>query len=476
MFEPDLLQYPSLTGPVAVPAAAEAPQTTDRWQPRFADRVYPKSGLHASNQTFQFYPVVSPPRAEVPGSGFTSTGAIPFIQYQAITGPFFFLPPPFEDLRVFTSYPDKVYPNVRVHVSRQPFTWQDKFTAPTPAVVPDYSWRSYHADLINPRLGQHASRQLAYASDRAEAPAGPPAPFASWHPTYIDRHKYNRPLAPYVKGHEEFSVIVRVPVMSWTGLYLDPPVRRKSHRALFASGSPHLLVHSLVADLAPANSWGPRYPARIDPRLRSLAALEAKSVHPIFIPDVTVGIPPLSWSGRYDDRVLAARRLQAGSQPAFFFDRFDAPDEVIAPDMAVAIFVDRVLGRPRATELNYYTQPIYITDVTEPVPFDSWLPVAPDYIIRLDYPVSEQLAWTSPHFVPDVTQPVPGISWQGNYPNYIWRRPLLLPGSNPSFTTDAKWDAPPFVIGINIQGTVYIVRSLGEDVFVVRTLSEDVEL
>jgi hypothetical protein len=123
-------------------------------------------------------------------------------------------------------------------------------------------------------------------------------------------------------------------------------------------------------------------------------------VSPIFVPDVTVVVPPLGWQGRYADRVPAARRLLAGAQPAFHTDaQWTAPGVVAAPALSAPVYPDRVYGRPLVTRG---------TDVAAPI------------------------------LVADVTQVVTALSWRATYADRVWPPRALITAAQPTGTIDAR--------------------------------------
>lgn len=476
-----LIQYAAITAPVYVPAASEAPQSVDRWTSRYADRVpakprslaamvsggvgplyvadvtvtaptlswratYPdrihRKTYPASQQRAHVEPVYPswvPPPAD-PGGSFVSTGALPIIQYQAYAAPLFV---PIADRAWAGSYPDRVWPSVRLHASRQQVTGQDRFAAPTPLTTPGLSWSARYPDRIPPRQGSHASRQLAFTTDRVVTPGAPPAPDLSWKPTLVDRNTYRRPQAPYIQVQPEFGFVVDVPVMSWTGRYLDPPTRRKSPRALYGPSLVAPFPADVVVPPAPDASWRGQYADRVDARPRSLAALESKSVAPIYLADVSVVAPDSSWSPRYPDRAPAPRRLITGAHQAFSFDRFASPDEVIAPSLAATVYPDRVFGRRPLVEAMAWAAPLDVPDVTDPVIALSWSPSYPEFARRAVLASAHQPAWFGPVFIPGVTQVAPDLVWVSRYPDRVWSKRSLRTGAQLAGVVDPQWSAPP---------------------------------
>lgn len=412
-----LTQYAPLSAPAFVPAQADAPQTCDRWLPRSQDRprakprpmggmaaplfvpgvtnplvagawkpVYPdrvptfKTRTHTHPAVFATALQPDPPAT--PGGAFISTGAISLLQYQAITGPIGvpdFIggdkaePPPM--------YPDWHAKKAALHARYHPAFFFDKFSAPTPAVVPDHSWKPIVADRVPPKTSLRVAAHPFYTADRFDAPTIPiPAPDGSWLPSYPDRYPHpKRRTGAYTWAQQHFAVVTVVPVMSWTGWYLDPPVRRKSsHAAMAAGGVQSFDVPGTLTPPAPTFSWEPIYPDRIAPLPRSLAALLAKEFGPDFVPDVTEPVTALAWAAIYPSVNPSRRTLIAALRPSVFADTVTAPTPVIAPDLSKAVYPDRVYARRPLTHHPTHIWPPYVPDVSEPAPPNSWAAIYPD--------------------------------------------------------------------------------------------------
>jgi hypothetical protein len=412
----NLVQYQPLSAPVSVPAQADAPQTCDRWLPRSQDRPRakprPMGGMsgplfipdvtnpvsaHSWKPTYpdrvparkprtvtaqvSVYPLQEPVPPPVPGGSFISTGAAKLLQYQSLTGPLGvpdFIggdkadPPP--------AYPDRLYPKRSLHASQHPAFFFDKFTAPTPAVVPDGSWLPTYPERVWPKRALKAALHPFWTSDRFDAPNIPiPAPDSSWQPVYPDRHRRLHRLGAYIWAQQHFAVVTQVPVMAWTGWYLDPPVLRRSPRAaLNAGGVQSFDVPGTLTPAAPDYSWPPRYVDRVADKPRSLAALLAGEVGPAFVPDVTQPVPPLVWVARYPDRIYPRLALAAQLRPSVFADTLTAPAPVIAPDLSQAVYPDRVYARRPLTHHPALIWPPWVPDVSEPAPPMSWAAIYPD--------------------------------------------------------------------------------------------------
>lgn len=415
-----LIQYTALTAPVWVPTQADEPQTQDRWAPHYADRVpaKPRTITYAPHPTavawppfvpdvtiqpltwqptypdrcppprrtsfFAFSSEVNPPFQPPPffdpGGQIIATGAIrQLLQYQSLSGPVLL---------------DTVQP------------------------APDQAASFGHAaERVAPRVGLHASRQQAWAFDvQWGAPAAPTVPDLL--PQQF-QHPLRRPVsrAVYEKAQPIFGVIVSVPVMSWTGLYLDPPMRRRVRYQPEPKPFP-LDYDTTINPASPVLAWRPEYPDRVVRAIARHAAHAAEGTEPVFIPDVTTGaIPVLSWSGCYPDRVPAARRLRTGAQPAWFSDKFTAPTPIVVPDLAAPVYPDFARGRRPNTHHPAYLAPLLVPDVTQPVGGMEWLAIYPDRIDRGELPTYAKLSWTGVVFITEfIPAPVIGdIEGRGSF-------------------------------------------------------------
>ena len=435
------VQYQGLTAPLVESQPTETREGFIQGPEPVRRRGLPVAVLVA---TMVVAPVFVPSEDAVASAGgsFISTGALPILQYQEIAGPLFIEAP---SLVPDTPYGTSAYRLVRprgLHAAYHPAYVADKFTAPTAATVTDLSWTPEYPDSLSRLKGLDARFQRAYAADRFEAPTDvDTSPTLSWQPEYPDRHVYQRALSLLSPAHEIFAVQVEVPVMSWTGLYLDPPVLRKGRRQLLSGVTQPFDVEVTVQPPAPALSWQPEYPDIAWPKRRSLAALDAKTEWYPFVSDATVVVPPLGWQGRYADRVPGLRPVL---QPnAFFFDRFDAPDAVTAPALTVAVYVHRAYGRRPVQQPDGFTAPLFVTDVTEPAPELSWQPDYPDRIVRFVMLAAHQDVWASSIYITDVTDPAVPLSWAPTFPDRIVR-PVMLA----ALQDDLNWNTEVPVITI----------------------------
>jgi len=248
-------------------------------------------------------------------------------------------------------------------------------------------------------------------------------------PSYPAKVNRRPATAHLLWSQRHFAVIVMVPVQAWLGNTLhQPPVRRISVRP------PSLSAGPLVVPAAPAV---PELALSVSavPVVGRLTVTEPSRVAPVYVPDVTVQAPVLSWEPSYPDRAPGARRLL--SPPAFSIDaRYLAPAAVVVPEFITPVYPGRVPGRPRIDTWRHVT-PIHIPDVTDPVPRLAWDPSYPDRALRVRLPDLSQSV--RPLYVPDVTVVAPALSWLPRYPDRaLGRRPPHFP----AFAFDARYIAP----------------------------------
>lgn len=99
--------------------------------------------------------------------------------------------------------------------------------------------------------------------------------------------------------------------------------------------------------------------------------------HPAF--GVEVQVPVMSWTGWYDWRVPHwAKKRHASQMPAYFQDTVLFPDVVVAPDLSVATYPERVQGRRRVAQFPLPSWPPFTADVSVTAPALSWNPEYPD--------------------------------------------------------------------------------------------------
>lgn len=121
----------------------------------------------------------------------------------------------------------------------------------------------------------------------------------------------------------------------------------------------------------PVLSWHPTYPDRIPPKPEP--ARTGVTVVPVYLADVTVQAPALSWSPSYPDRVLPkARPVPTGIAVVPVAPVSTVP----VPDLVTVIAPDRL--PPARVIPAGAVAPLYVPDVTAPVPALSWQPAYPD--------------------------------------------------------------------------------------------------
>lgn len=104
--------------------------------------------------------------------------------------------------------------------------------------------------------------------------------------------------------------------------------------------------------------------------------------HPMF--GVQVDVPVMSWTGHYPDRLPHwHRRMHASRMPSLFWDTVLFPDVVVAPDLAYAVFPDRLKRAGRPVEFPQVFAPLVVADVTTTAPALSWKPIYPDRLYAL---------------------------------------------------------------------------------------------
>jgi hypothetical protein len=407
-------QYPDRivrrTVPTAQQLASVLPRTLAQgavtpptgWRPTYPDRIVRQKVLTAQRPAYFSRELVAEAPAATSGGSFISTGAIPILQYQALAAPFReIVASAFTD-QIFTGQTQIARVRPGIHASRQPFWFFDQFDAPAEPEVEDVSWQAVYPD----RIARKRQTPLS-ASDLA--PTFATFIDLNWRPIYPVQHLTVRTFARYVWPQPYFVVEVDVPVMSWTGSYLETAVvRRKAQRQLQApTGTlePTLLSESTAP---PELSWQARYPERV--RGRALVTPSGAANPPLFIPGETNPVTALSWQGRYADRVPGRKFVLA--PPAFSFDRFTAPTPVVVPDDSTPVYVHRVYAKARPT----------------------W---APDE--------------TAPNFVPDVTQPVTPLSWDAQYVDQVFPLASLRTALQQALMMDAEI-APPVVLATPVKG------------------------
>lgn len=373
------------------------------WRPAYPDRVARKV-VHAAHQPSFTTRTFVPPDVVVTGGSSIPTGSMRFVQYQGYAGAF--LDPPTvvpSDRQVDPVFPDTIARRTS-HASRIPSFVVDRFDPPSAASVTALSWAPEYPDAIA-RTRVHASQQRAIVADTETTTGVAASRNIAWLQRGPDRIQRSYSLATYVWGQQHFGVEIDVPVLSWTGVYLDPPIRRKA-RVLGSTTQP---VDITAQPPAPDLSWKPTYADRVPPARRNPSALTTSQHGLPFVPDVTNPVTVLSWKGVYADRVPGKKR--AADYPAYFMDKITAPGVVIAPDLATPVYPFKVYAKPRTPQYPDLQAVIGRQDPPPIVPDGSWIPKFPD---RIPPPkglaAARQLAftfWPEPIPTPDV-QPVTG--------------------------------------------------------------------
>lgn len=277
----------------------------------------------------------------------------------------------------------------------------------------------------------HAAQSLVWTMDRFDPPTPSVVPLLV--PVTPQGPPPRRPTWLYLAPSQPtFGIETEVPVMGWTGRYPEAPVRRR------------LVV-----------------PAPL-------------SVAPLYLPDITVVAPPLSWQARYPDQI--APRISLRAHLAWVADRFDPPPPTTPIILAQAIYPDRILtARPSVASSPAYfarafddtltatwfersqlapvqrrsmgprlesVEPIVVPDVTDPAPLLSWLARFRDRIHVLR-PITPS-GTVSPLFLADITDPVPALAWQPRYPDrHVYRRVAeFLASSTTRYLADVTSPSP----------------------------------
>lgn len=191
-----------------------------------------------------------------------------------------------------------------------------------------------------------------------------------------------------------------------------------------------------VTQPSPALSWRPVAPDRVWGRAR--VAELPQAVAPAFVPDVTTPAPLLSWAARLPDSVRLGRRT-------------------LAPALAAPI----VIPAPATPEALDWWQPSALLQRTPRVsptggsvgPLVPLVSAPPDVLPAATFrPVRAGLrplgGPVAPLYVPDVTAPVPALSWQPSGLVVVRRgvlRPLpalSAPVTVPAVVPPLSWHAP----------------------------------
>lgn len=365
-------QYTPLVGPLTT----TPPYETQRWDPIYPDRIHRRVLPRAAHLVAAANTLPLPNLVFAAGGGVIATGAYDLWQYQALTGPLASpLPVSSETSGWRGHYPDLI--RRATLPTAQRLAWaMDRFDPPGAATVPETSWLGSIADFSRPRSWIVAKTQ-AFAMDTRWLRPPDAANFIAFRPTFPAQTGKATPRHQHTWAEPPFGVEVQVPVLSWTGWYLDPPVRRRSSAVASGTRTTAPLFVADVTNPAPSLSWQGEQPARVWPKLWSVPAVTARDAGPVFIPGVTVVPPTLSADAIYPDRLYAKARVR-GPQ-AFTLDaRWSAPTVIAAPDLAQPVYPDRIAATPQPAQHPDYRAPEFLTDVTLPAPTLSWAPEFPD--------------------------------------------------------------------------------------------------
>lgn len=254
-----------------------------------------------------------------------------------------------------------------------------------------------------------------------------------------------------------------------------------------AAVQPIYLADVTVA--APALSWRPQYATDPSLHVGRRAQQGQQPSAPAFVPDVTQPVAALSWEATYPDRL--ARPSGHALRPAAGVA--DPPANVAPPELGwQRIQPDAVVRAKRLVEAPPAVAPLYVADVTVPVPTRSWAPTYPDaaravrvqpalhaavFRDRFDAPgavVTPDLSWqraqpdalvrrrrladapqpTAPIFVPDATAPAPALAWKGTQPDRVPARLGLHAARQLAFAFD-RFDPPGTIAVPALVAPVY---------------------
>jgi predicted small lipoprotein YifL len=168
------------------------------------------------------------------------------------------------------------------------------------------------------------------------------------------------------------DVTVVAPPLSWQALAADRPTRRPN--PVFDSTVAPVSVQA-PAETVTLDKWAGNAPEPLRRAWRPLGG----AVAPLYVPDVTVVAPPLSWLGTGSGRpaVLGVRPYDSTVAPV----TTAAPAETITLDkwQSPAVVVARAVRRQPGGSVA----PLYVADVTVVPPLLSWSPIAPAIVPRL---------------------------------------------------------------------------------------------
>lgn len=375
--------------PVLVPDVTDVPPHTWRSNTSYPAQIYRTVLPRAAHLVFAQNVDPIPTPVFDSGGSFISTGASDLWQYQAIAGPLEVPGPQTIDTHGWRpSYPNRVPARQGLGAGAQRAHVTDTVLAPSAPTAPDYVSPT-RIDLPRRLIQTYRAQSFANDTQWLRPPDAPD--LAQWRPLYPavpTPRLYPRALYTWAQPH--FAVVIQVPVLSWTGWYLDPPVRAAQQTPAPQSVEPLYLADVTVT--APDLSWQGRYPAQVYGPRRSPAALTQAPPPPLMLADVTAAAPALSAKAIYPDRVFG--RTPIVWQQAYQADKFTAPTVVAAPDLAMPVYPNLVYGKRAPSESPKYFGAEFILDVTLPAPSVSWAPSYPDRVsISLRQPHLENGWW-----------------------------------------------------------------------------------
>jgi hypothetical protein len=236
-----------------------------------------------------------------------------------------------------------------------------------------------------------------------------------------------------------------VTVLSWKGTGPD-----RIHRLTFGTAQQRAFTSDTLTTpgevIAPALT-PPVYPAKVWAKQSPTGGSRHEA--PAFVPDVTQPVTARSWAPSYPDKVYPAKGLRAEQQRAYQADRFQAPSEVIAPDLSWhPDYPERI--RPMRS-VQAASQPAYISDPTTPTLTPLPTPIRPDFA-RKRAPATPATTHTAPIYLADVTVTAPILSWKPQYVDLVWPKLGLRVSLHPFYQAD-KFDPPD--VTVTAEVTVY---------------------
>jgi hypothetical protein len=288
--KPRVIDFPQPVEPSHVPDVTQ-PVTARSWAPTFPDRLHPSKGLHVSSQRAYtadtattpgevIAPALTPP--VYPAKLWAKTPATEGTRH---VGPIHVpdVTHPVTARSWAPNYPDRVWPLRSLHVSSQRHFTADTATTPGEVIAPAITPPVYPARVFGRTPLTHGSRHEAplHVPDVTQ-----PVTARSWSPTYPDT--INRRI---LTAQRQVTAIDPTP----------PPATS--------------MLVAVYPDLVPGR-----------------APLRTATTHtaPLYLADVTVTAPVLSWRPTYQDWI--DRRQTHGSRmPSLWWHTETGPDVVLVP-------------------------------------------------------------------------------------------------------------------------------------------------